>query len=83
MVRISLNITKTSLSGPGQNIMQVNVHLCVGEHKAMSDSKLLAVVGQVDVPCVPHLAQHGVQAHEVHSRIHSTSEINKDFKSCN
>ena len=56
--------------------MQVNVHLCVGEHKAMSDSKLLAVVGQVDVPCVPHLAQHGVQAHEVHSRIDSTSEMN-------
>ena len=61
--------------------MQVNVHLCVGEHKAMSDSKLLAVVGQVDVPCVPHLAQHGVQAHEVHSRIDSTSERKKISKS--
>ena len=56
--------------------MQVNVHLCVGEHETMPDSKLLAVVGQVDVPGVPHLAKHGVQAHEVHSRVDSTSEIN-------
>ena len=62
--------------------MQVNVHLCVGEHEAVSDSKLLAVVGQVDVPGVPHLAKHGVQAHEVHSRIDSTSEINKNVKIC-
>ena len=52
-----LNITNALLGCPCQNIMQVNVHLCVGEHKAVSDSKLLAVVGQVDVSCVPHLAQ--------------------------
>ena len=62
--------------------MKVDVHLSAGEHETVPDCELLAVVRQVDVPGVPHLPQHGVQAHEVHSWINSTSETNKNIKLC-
>ena len=64
--------TNTALYGPGQSIMQVNIQLSTGQSKTMPAGEVLDVVGQVGVPGVPHLAQHGVQAHEVDSRVKAT-----------
>ena len=62
------------LYGPCQYIMQVNVHLRASQPHPVLDCQVPAVVGQVGVPGGPHLAQHGVQAHEEDGRVNSTPD---------
>ena len=73
---LHLNITNPPLSSPSKNVMQVDVHLSVGQPQPVPHRQLLAVVGEVDVSGVPHLPQHGVQAHEVYCRVNTTPENN-------